>query len=591
MKRIFSLLLISCSFAFLVHAKDLSKHVPMPVEMAMHADDLATLTDFELMQLTRECYRVLGQEAQESTVASWVHDCYTTMQQGVSIERTELVHACSALLTTIAGNRTCLDKLTQILQNSITILSKVICLNVTEITTPQVITDPGYYCLTADVVGTITISGQRIILDLNNHQISGTLNAVELTGTNIVIKNGIIRDASSVGITANVAENLTIEDITFIADRTGIVLTTVTCLTLQDCTFRNHLGCLRATNLFGANLSNLVSKHNNYPAAMLGVTILFYFVNAHNVNAEGIICYENALAGSAFGNFTSLVTLERSANIVFKDSNFNHNFDSGSGGYPFVIQGCKDVICIDCTINNNSTGFMYGLLVTQDSSSGIDSEDVTLINCSVNQNISTDELDAFYIDRANNVTLIDCQANENRGAATRTVGFVFDRATDIICKNCLSLTNSGPNSAGFLSTGNSLADSSVKVILEDCIANDMMSTSNAYGFQFVNTVTSCIIDCIAKKNVGDTTGQGIALTDCAGCVVQSNRVVANSSVGIQDTTGINNMFLQNKSQENGTLGANNYSGVPASLIITYDIGDQDFTTTNTRPFINLAVQP
>lgn len=52
------------------------------------------------------------------------------------------------------------------------------------------ISDPGFYCLTEDVTADITVSGNCITLDLNNHCVTGIISIAGCT--NLILKNGFI---------------------------------------------------------------------------------------------------------------------------------------------------------------------------------------------------------------------------------------------------------------------------------------------------------------------------------------------------------------------------------------------------------------
>ncbi|MGE0206559.1 MAG: right-handed parallel beta-helix repeat-containing protein [Candidatus Babeliales bacterium] len=496
--------------------------------------------------------------------------------------------------------RSCPSKLSLILEYTNQAVEKLACVQTTQITTPTTITNPGYYCLNNDIVGTITINSDRVILDLNGFEISGTTDhVIVVEHTDIVIKNGIIRGTTtgSSGISVTDGINITIENINFTDNYNGILLTTVSCIAIEQCMFTEHTkdgSCINATGLYGAHFSDIVCKNNTSNQDIALINLL----NADTVSLERITLNNNVLQNNSFniGSFGGGLTLISSSNLFLNAIAIDENFGPSSGFgiicIGLALAGVHNVYCQDCTVNNNVSDVLFiGVLTAPLALQG--NSNLTFKNCYANNNSSnSNAVEGFEINRCTHLTMLDCQANNNSGSTSTgfTYGFALygGPGSDILYKGCSASGNSGRTVGGFTF---SFAADNFKGIFQECIANDNTAVLTAYGFEFQQSSTSCVVNCIAKRNSGGTAGYGIYLNSTASFEVDSNLVVGNSTTGIENVSGVANVFFSNKAQENGTLGANNYSGVPTTQIITYDIGLADFTTTNTRPFINLAIQP
>ena len=78
----------------------------------------------------------------------------------------------------------------------------------------------GAYCLSADMSGDLAITGSGITLCLNGHTISGGTNGILVSGDEVVIKNGTVRNASASGIKIT-GDKCTLQDITAVGNVTG----------------------------------------------------------------------------------------------------------------------------------------------------------------------------------------------------------------------------------------------------------------------------------------------------------------------------------------------------------------------------------
>jgi parallel beta-helix repeat protein len=84
-------------------------------------------------------------------------------------------------------------------------------------------TDYAAYCLSADMAGDLAITGSGITLCLNGHTITGGTNGILVSGDEVVLKNGTVRNASASGIKIT-GDKCTLQDITAVGNVTGFEL-------------------------------------------------------------------------------------------------------------------------------------------------------------------------------------------------------------------------------------------------------------------------------------------------------------------------------------------------------------------------------
>ncbi len=240
-----------------------------------------------------------------------------------------------------------------------------------------VITRPGYYCLCEDAVfnpspaspyiGAIVISASNVTLDLRGRtlsQISKTVQGVdgiivEPGFTNIIIKNGTVRDFSDAGI------------------RAGAVSTTpvplVTELSISD---------IRS---FNNGLPNIVVNPGFSTGDGIGGAVI---LNAQDVTITNSDFNENFLDGLWALNITKL-TME------------NNHFDDNTPGalagenapttYGAVVTGVSaDVLIRKCTFNKNTSGgFAAGFNLGFSAPTTASLTNVVFDSCQFNDNSAT----------------------------------------------------------------------------------------------------------------------------------------------------------------------------------------------------------
>jgi len=199
---------------------------------------------------------------------------------------------------------------------------------------------PGRYCLAEDItVGTILITGNSIILDLNGHTVyGGSAVGIAVTGNDVTIKNGSIGSGLH-GISANTVNALCIEDVSCTNCDNGIEL-----LNVDDVLLNNVISYLNIGNgLLLLTVNNLLAQacllNNN------GNGVDGNFIN----DSEFVNCIANFNHGSAGFSVSGAV------NVVLRDCFASHNQDADG----FDISGGNNVCLYNCYAkSNDGIGFL-----------------------------------------------------------------------------------------------------------------------------------------------------------------------------------------------------------------------------------------
>lgn len=198
-------------------------------------------------------------------------------------------------------------------------------------------------------------------------------------------------------------------------------------------------------------------------------------------------------------------------------------------------------------------------------------------------------------------------------------GIIFDAVNQTLIQNCKFFNTEGASTIGiFAQFGenhiirnnsiNNTAGIGIDTInTNNCLIEENSLNENLIGIAFLLSSSSIIARntgvqnlagilatgnrSIFKENIMNNNGFGIlTLNSFSNCFI-NNVTNINTTNGINSSNSDDSYFL-NKSQQNGSSGTANYIGIISSdIIITYALGLGDFTTTNTRPFLNLSVIP
>lgn len=246
---------------------------------------------------------------------------------------------------------------------------------------PTTITIPGTYRLSNDIVGTITISADDVVLDMNNKKMSGAnINIFINTHNNIIIRDGIISGATQSGLEADNCTNIDILNVDFESNNEGMLIQTSSQILIEDCNFlqnsstaiparaairfvqtnnslitkcnfvRNTLPILIFLNTSRNNqCTNLNINHNVNPAAF-DLTCI-NLTSADNCLIEGCSIVENNVTTNAFTGIqvnTSNNDVIRSCFIV------SNTGTSGATGIQYVSGSSADGYITNNIITNNS---------------------------------------------------------------------------------------------------------------------------------------------------------------------------------------------------------------------------------------------
>ena len=395
-----------------------------------------------------------------------------------------------------------------------------------------VITKPGYYCLCEDAVfnpspnqignpyiGAITIDASNVTLDLRGRTLSQISKAVlNVDGiivnpglTNIIIKNGTVRDFSDAGI------------------RVGAVSTTtvplVTELSISD---------IRS---FNNGLSTAIADPNGIGDGLGGAVIL----NAQDVTISNCEFNENAYAGLWTFNITKL-SMGNSHCDDNTSANFNFSdFQTTFGGT--VAGESADIVITKCTFNRNSSGgfalgfnisFAFGSNATSNilfDSCQFNDTTVTVSDTTIAASLfGSTEASGVHAARINNLTLRNCEANGtsltlnvpltggfppvDQQLVNLVRGFALQRTTNATITNCSSSGNTFQNNSGFgvRNVIESFAFGGVQQLyLSQCQAYGNSNSYNAdssplnvpslliaEGFDFSGTGNAVVEDCTSS---------------------------------------------------------------------------------------------
>ncbi len=240
------------------------------------------------------------------------------------------------------------------------------------------ITQPGSYCLTNNITGSIKIFGvSNVELDLNNQKIIGITNGLEVVdATDITIKNGIIEDGFVGGILVSSCTNVEIFDIDFIDNPIGINVVTASCVRVSDCTFRGFTdAALTIDDTNNGQFTNCMMKFNNNSSEVV------FAQNSSNLFFEKLFMNNNSSSISSLIVFR----LNTCESCLIKECQANNNADSFGSLEAFFSINCNDIKFINCIVSSNEARFIKGF-------NNSNCEDILYDYCCSNSNVSTDAL-------------------------------------------------------------------------------------------------------------------------------------------------------------------------------------------------------
>ncbi len=464
-----------------------------------------------------------------SAITNNFQNTFTIIAAGFSTSFTEisdlnntLTTCCQEIQINFDGTFTALNSL----KSSLTCLPPCGTLAITAST---VITTPGSYCLSNDIVGPITINASNVTLDLNNYTIVGSgigsgAGIIINAGTNRSVKNGRITNFDT-GVLSTA--NVTTELITVIIN--GCFAEGVTIANGTDV----HLDSLVITNIGGSGV-HLTGNNTTFLIRNVLITTSlegFIFDSISNSQIQDCIvadCSSSALA-------RGFAILNGSFNQF--DNCSVKNLVSTLESRGFFLSNAQNSLLRDCTAQNIITTL------------GISAEG---FECA---------------DLSNTIALIRCSALDLE-ASSVSAGFELD-GSSIVLNDCLSQSchATNLNGNGFMCTG-------TDITLTNCQAFDCQSTG------FIISTTNCSLQyCQSAYNaIG-------FLNNNPNVSIGNSVAVHNNSIGFENTALTLSIYYCFASDN----GVSNYVGIPNVQNASTQVNNADPGLTGPFAGVNLFI--
>lgn len=475
----------------------------------------------------------------------------------------------------IVGNNQCCDNsnlqnlLQQLLkqcQNTTIITASCVCSPIA-ITQPITITQPGFYCLANDITGSIAIETDNVIINLNNHTITGDVNAPLLisAGTHRIIYNGVLTGSPNAGVeidsnsidTQLSALSITDCPIAILAD------------SVTDCFIHNNIfeACGQGVAFTGTNINIFIKDFTISNMASTGIDT--------SLAACDTIFLEN-------GSFRSISDAAIFLGDVVNLHLNSITIESASGGIVGI--GTADTcICTNVTVDNSGPfGISFSTLIngiiqnchvfngeTASESLGFSvglGESVQFINCSANHLISGIEgpptsaaplsSTAFLVTGGDTIEFTGCVANRIVSGNDEAFGFLMDSVTNVSFRNCTVQFVEGQGSGDFASAGYSLI-STTTVRFDNCQVLDALFETS--GFIIDANSASVIMDNCSANNCAF---QGFLIAGIENSLTQCQAIETSTGFLITGTHNIFNYCQSNFNSDTGfsSFDATNFFG-------------------------------
>lgn len=491
-----------------------------------------------------------------------------------------------------------------------------------------IIKKPGHYCLNPSGgilywkpkknTNMITIDADNVILDLSQTTVVQRLrsnfasSAINILPDhqNITIHNGNFVGFTADVIKGNVVNQLFIENILITENNNRQVyipsfdfasVNLQTCLnvilrniTVVDTTLDTPNEAI-GSGILLLNTQNFLIEHCNVSNSRIFASTTSQFIGiATLLSHNGIIRKCNVANCTSTGIMPGFGYIF-SENITSENCTANYNIgrQTTSGYYP---QFSNFLQFIKCEANNNQStcqdchGFPYFISLNG-----------YFHHCRASNNAATnptggfnEKATGFELLITSNCLVDNCFASNNR--ATNPIrhyaaGFANGSSTDVVFRKCVSIGNTAIGNFGRgVGFGPALDPrfftSSTGTIWENCIAEGNFGDAASIGFDLFGQIGAILIGSKSQNHQGQGIGilsngphdQGnpvdvpcnvvpiIVLTEntANNILVKSNIVTNNAFGGIVDTTGANNVYIDNTVFNNGTnfLGPIFTTGTP-----------------------------
>lgn len=429
-----------------------------------------------------------------------------------------------------------------------------------------VITKPGKYCLKENAKrkkkGTaVTINASNVVIDLNEHTLSGknsaTTGIVANNSVNLTIQNGTVRNFTVNGININGSDN--------------IVLNTLLVLRNGNDHGPTFTGGLTIFNSSRINMTSVqLSENFNFGLGMSGIDTA-NFINSRS-NATKSMHGDTIFGDTAYGIYVA---------------------STGGTGTPFT-QGSSNMNFINCLVDNttgadSAFGFFIDSLAVGTTPVGTNSN-IIIENCSVNNTTQTNVtptagtlapfIEGITMAGGFGVNIKNCVVDTLTGAAktdspgSHYVGIEVSAADHAIIDNC-SVSNA-IGIANFVH-GFDIEASGNDITYSNCTAYAIKNNSKnpahfAVGFAILKPIGIPTIDsvgtgtvvqnCIAQNVHGPKgASAGGLLLNAQKNVVIENNIFNNSDNGILAQTLLPNLHTSNGLIRNNVTDGNKFFGI------------------------------
>ena len=514
-----------------------SKQTPLEEKLSLlDKVDCTKMSNTQLKKLIMGICEDFQVEDMLETLDMPITQCFVNLLKNKTVDRQILIECADQVLG--YAIRACPpNKLSTILEKVCDLQEKAACNVTIAIDEPTIISQPGSYCLTQDIMGTVTIAADQVLLDLNEKIMSGGTNGIEVSNQkDVFIRNGIIKNMDTNGILIDTCNNVMISDIEFIASATGIAVLATTCVRIEHCTFREHTSeaiCLDNTNN-GQVIDNKVINNT-------GDGIILRNSSVKNKIAQNTCNGNGTLLLSLFSG----IRLFSSSNNILSENICNNN--TGDIGFGIRLDSSSNNTLSKNTCNNNIGGSGgFGILLFSSSNN-------VLSKNTCNNNIGSGSNGIFLFSSSDNNTLSENICNNNDFSG---ISLGSSPSNNTISKN--TCNNNSIHGIGLSSSDN------------NTLSENACNNNGGDGI-FLLTADN---NTISKNMCNNNTGDGIDIFgDSFDNTVVFNSTNENGDTGIKNAEVSNNAF-NNSAVDNTTA---NYSGItnvctPTDLLTTVSCG-------------------
>jgi parallel beta-helix repeat protein len=393
---------------------------------------------------------------------------------------------------------------------------------VNQIDSCQVISSPGVYVLTQDILNSsatkcIEITSSDVIFDGNGHTIDGldTSNTYGVyvynfsTLTNVTVKNLTVTDWYY-GIYYQNTENGAIEDNNATSNYYGIFLFSSNYNTITNNTANsndNHGIFLSSSSNYNT-LSNNTAASNTYGGIYLWSSSNINTLSNNNAtsNYYGIYLYSstnNTLSNNSITSNSYGIRFYSSSNNTISDNLVSSNI---YGAYLWSSN-------YNTLSNNNATSNSYGIYLYSSSH-----------NTLSNNNVTSNSQQGIYLYYSSNYNTLS-----NNNATSNYYGIYLYSSSNY---NTLSNNNATSNSYGiYLSSSN-----------YNTITNNTANSNNNYGIYLSSSSNNNVVD----NNNATSNYYGIYLYSSSNYnTITNNTVISNNFYGIYLSSSSNNLIYNN----------------------------------------------